>query len=213
MAIDSYTALKTALADHSNRSDLTSYLDDFIDLAEARLNDMLLLKNYESEESISLTVGQNYVAIPTGYISPIALWLIVDTIRVELPRVLPEDLPYYPSNSRPRFYAIDGANIRFDYPSDSTYSGKFRMYKTSALSGTNTTNYLLTRRPDIYLAACLVELARFTDDDSLFNRWEPRFIKATSELKSAENRARKTTMRTDFPISRGRSNILTDDTR
>jgi hypothetical protein len=207
MAITTYAQLKTALADWSNRSDLTSYLGDFITLAEARLNDMLLLKNMESEESLTLTQDQNYVTLPTGYVSDIALWLIVDGERVLLDKVLPEQLPYHTDSTQPQRWAIDGANIRFDCPAGEAYSAKFRMVKASNLSDSVTTNYLLTKRPDVYLAACLVELARFIDDINMYEKWESKFLSSTAELKAAENRSREVELRTDFRGG-GRSNIF-----
>jgi hypothetical protein len=207
MALANYTDLKAAVASWANRTDLTTEIVDFITLAEARMFDLLLLKNFESEESLTLTQDQNYVALPSGYVSPIALWLIVDGERVPMRMVLPEQLPYHTDATQPEYWAIDGANIRFDCPASEAYTAKFRMYKTSALSGSNTTNYLLTRRPDVYLSACLVELARFTRDLELFNAWEPKFLKAAAELKAVENRARSVTLTTDLPVA-GRSNII-----
>jgi hypothetical protein len=38
MALDTYSNLKTTIANYLNRSDLTAYLGDFITLTEARLN-------------------------------------------------------------------------------------------------------------------------------------------------------------------------------
>jgi hypothetical protein len=210
MAITTYAQLKTAIADWSNRSDLTSYLGDFITLAENRMFDDLLLKNFESEESLTLTQDQNYVALPSGYVSPIAFWLIVDGERVALEMVLPEQLPYYTDSTQPEFWAIDGANIRFDCPASENYSAKFRMYKTSALSDSNTSNYLLTRRPDVYLAACMVECSRFIRDTELFNIWEPRYLTGRASLMASENRSREVPLRTDIP-ARGRSNIIRGD--
>lgn len=206
-----FATLQTALADWSNRSDLTAYLPDFVGLTDARLFDMLLLKDMESEEPLTLTLDSNSVTLPTGFVSPIALWIIVDTQRVPLDHVLPEQLPYDTESSQPRYYAIDGVNIRFDCPAQSAYSAKFRMYKKSALSVSNTSNYLLLRRPDIYLAGGLVELARFTKDQELFNVWEPKFIKATNELKAAENRSRSVGLRTDIPLIRRVANIFRGD--
>jgi hypothetical protein len=210
MAITSYSELKSAITDWTKRSDLTSRLSDFITLAEARLNDMLLLKDSESEETLTLTTDQNYVALPAGYISPIALWLIVDSERVLLQMVLPEQLPYHTDSTQPQFWAVDGENIRFDCPADEGYSAKFRMVKVSNLSDSNTSNYLLERRPDIYLAACMVEASRYTRNTKSLIEWEESFTRAVNSMKSAENRAREVLLRTEIP-ARGRSNILRGD--
>jgi hypothetical protein len=211
MALDTYTNLKAAIADFANRSDLTTQIVDFVTLTEARLNDMLLLKNMDQEDPLTCVIGQNYVALPAGYISPIALWIVASSgtnVRTMLDPAAPEELPYSPSNSIPRYYAIDGANIRFDCPAAAAYTLYFRYIKSSNLSGSTATNYLLARRPDIYLSGALSELARYTKDVDLFNVWESKFVKACSELKATENRARGAVpLRTDFS-TRVRSNIF-----
>jgi hypothetical protein len=200
MALSSYTELKAAIADFANRTDLTTAIVDCITLAEARLYDKLILKNMESEETLTLTTGQNYVALPSGFISPIALWLVVSSVRVPLSPALPQELPYDTSNNQPTYWAIDGANIRFDCPASANYTAYLRCIKKSNLSGSVATNYLLDRRPDIYLAASMVEVARYTRDVDLFDTWESKLVKAVASFKAAENRTRAMVpMRNDVP--------------
>jgi hypothetical protein len=207
-----YATLKTALDDWThNGGSLDSKWAEIIAMAEARMYDELILRDMESEEDLTLTQDQNYVAIPSGFISPIALWLIVDTQRVLLEMVLPQDLPYHTESSIPRYWAIDGSNIRFDVPAAEAYSAKFRMLKTSNLSDSSPTNSLLTKRPDVYMAACLSEYSRYASDQEAFNMWEPKYLKASAALKAAENRSRTVALRTDLPcVGRGAS-ILTGD--
>lgn len=214
MAITSYSTLLTAISSFAHRTDddFTNARDDFIDLAESRLYDLLLLKDMETESSLVAVVGQNYIALPAGYISPIALWIVVDTVRVLVQPVLPQQLPYNTDNTRPCQWAIDGENIRFDSPSDDTYAVKFRHIASSALSNTNTSNYLLERRPDVYLAACMVEASRWTQDVEMFNSWESRLQDGLKAIKAAENRARgMVTLKTDVPYTRQSSNIITGE--
>ena len=45
MALGTYSDLKTAVANHLARDDLTSVIDDFIDLAEARLSRELISRS------------------------------------------------------------------------------------------------------------------------------------------------------------------------
>lgn len=209
MAFSSYTELKAAIADFANRTDLSTPIVDCITLAEARLYDLMILKNMEAEETLTLTTSVNYVALPSGFISPIALWLVVGSIRVPLAPATPQELPYDTSNAEPTYWAIDGANIRFDCPAADNYTAYLRCVKKSNLSGTVTTNYLLERRPDIYLAASMVELARYTRDVDLFNTWEPSLQRAIASFKAAENRARgMVPMRSDLPVS-ARGTIVT----
>lgn len=190
MAITTWTELKAAVADFAHRSDLTTQIPDFITLCEARLFDMLLLRNMESESTLTASIGVNYVALPAGYVSPIALWLTSSSIREQLKPALPQELPYSPGNNRPQYWAVDGDNIRFDCPADAAYSMPFRYIKTMSLGASVSSNELMARRPDIYLAGALAELARYTKDQTLFGIWEPKFLQGCAEVKAAENRAR-----------------------
>ena len=213
MAITTYAELQTAVASWAHRSDdeFTDAIPEMITLAEARLYDLLLLKDMETETTLTAVVSQNYVALPSDYLSPIALWIVIDSVRVQMLAALPQELPYDVNDTQPRMWAIDGANIRFDCPADDTYSLPFRYVANSALSSSNTSNYLLTRKPDLYLAASLVEAARWAQDADLMNAWEPRFVDGVKSIKAAENRARgMVPLRTDLPIRR-RSNILTGE--
>lgn len=205
-----YATLKTALAAWSHRDDLTDSWAEIIAMAEARMNDELLLKDYESDEALTLTANQNYVALPTGYVSPIAFWIVVDTQRIPMIQVLPQDLPYYTDATIPKYWAIDGVNIRFDCPVDSAYSAYLRMVKVSNLSDSNTTNYLLTKRPDVYMAACMSEFSRYVQDAQVFSAWEPKYVKGAAALKAAENRSRQVMLRTDIGVG-ARSNIFRGD--
>ena len=211
MPFSTYTELKAAIASNAHRTDLTTEIIDFVALAEARLYDMLVLKDMESDEAITLVLDQNYVALPTGYISPLALWIVVDSERVMLEPTTPEQLPYYSTSGQPRFWAIDGTNIRFDCPSDAGYSGFFRCLKKSNLGASVASNALLAARPDIYFSASMVELARWTRDADLFNTWEPVFLRAIAAFKASQSRNRGAAkLRTDIPAV-GRGSILRGD--
>jgi len=197
MSITTYAELQTAIADWSHSSDLTAKLPDFIANAEARLNSMLILRDMETETTLTSVAGNNYLPLPSGYASPIELWLIVSTYRQPLTMVEPEELPYYPNNTLPRYWAIDGDNIRLDCPTDAAYSMPFRFVQKSNLGNSNTTNYLLTERPDVYLAGAMVELARFTQNDEVMGRWEQKFQQACAEFKQREARNRNVPLRVD----------------
>ena len=208
MSISTYIELKTALTNWSKRSDLSSMLGDFITLAEARLNDAMLLKEMEVEQTLTATAGRNYVALPDGYVSPVAMWIQISptsSVRTPMAPALPSELQYSVSSSIPTYYAIDGTNIRFDCPANAAYQMPFRFIKRSSLSDANPTNQLLTTRPDVYLAAGMVEIARYTRDQELFAAWEAKFQAAAIAAKAADSRSRSNApLRTDIN-SRGRS--------
>jgi hypothetical protein len=200
--ITTYATLQTAVAGTLHRAgdtDITGNAPLWIQMCEADLNDRLLLKDSESDETLTLVADQNYVALPSGFVSPIAFWLIVDSERLILPHVLPEQLRYFSESGQPRFWAIDAANIRFDCPSDSAYSARLRCVKKSNLSITNTTNYLLLRRPDIYLYGTLVQACLFANDDEGAKKWMTFYEGAIQSLRNAETRSRSVSLRTELP--------------
>lgn len=191
--ITTYATLQSAVAGMIHRSDDTDITDNiplFIQLCEADLNDRLLLKDMESDEPLTLTTSLNYVALPTGFVSPIAFWLVVDGQRVPLEFVLPQQLPYDTENSQPEYVAVDGANLRFDCPASSGYSAYLRCIKKSNLSITTTSNALLLKRPDVYLFGTLHQVALFTKDDNDAQKYLSKYESAINGLKSAEARAR-----------------------
>lgn len=215
MSIGTYAELKTALTSWSKRSDLSSMLGDFITLAEARLNDALLLKEMEVEQTLTATAGRNYVSLPAGFVSPVAMWIqisVTNSVRTPMTPALPSELQYSVSSSIPTYYAIDGDKIRFDCPANAGYTMPFRFIKRSNLSDANPTNQLLGTRPDVYLAAGMVEIARYTRDQDLFAAWEAKFLAAATAAKAADSRSRSNTpLRTDInghARSGGRSRIF-----
>ena len=70
MALDTYSNLKTSIANYLNRSDLLSaYLGDFILLTEARLNRELRVREMvNTDTSITTVAGTQSYALPTGYL-------------------------------------------------------------------------------------------------------------------------------------------------
>ena len=78
MAIDTYGNLKTAVANYLNRSDLTSYIPDFITLALQRLNygaetpfPSQPLRIPAMQEQDTGTIANGSIAFPTGFLEPI----------------------------------------------------------------------------------------------------------------------------------------------
>ena len=66
MALDSYTNLKTAIANFLARDDLSSEIDDFIDLTEADLNRRLRIRAMENVSSF--TIDSETEALHTGFL-------------------------------------------------------------------------------------------------------------------------------------------------
>ena len=75
MALNTYTALRTSIADFLNRDDLTSVIPDFIALAEAQINRDVRHMKMEARSSGQQDANDEYVQIPPDLVESIRLHL------------------------------------------------------------------------------------------------------------------------------------------
>lgn len=194
MALTTYSELKTAIASYLHRTYLTTQIPDFITLLESRMNRKLRLRVMESDETVTFTSGTRTIALPTGYIEPISLGLVItNEPRDYLNYLLPKQLDLNAnSNSarRPQYYTINGTNIEFPSPADQTYTMNFRMVKAFALSDASPTNYLLTNYPDLYLYGAMMEAMPYINNDNRMALWENRYNTAFEEIQNKEARSK-----------------------
>jgi hypothetical protein len=212
MALTTYSELKASVADWLHRSDLTTPIADFITLAEKKINRTIRLRRMEIDNTLSLTSGTRTVALPSAFIEPIALSIVISGQQdddITPYYKLPQDLNINANTSaRPVYWAVNGETLEFENPSDQTYSLSFRMLTGWDIANTST-NWLLTNHPDIYLYGSLLQATPYIENDARVGLWQSLYTEALKEVN--ENAARtKSLVRltTDLPIS-GRSNIIT----
>lgn len=188
MAITTYAELKTAVANWLADDTLTTYIPDFITLAEARIYRELKVRQMET--ALSSAISSGVLAVPTGFTQ--MKWAYVNGSPTSpLQQVSLEYLySQYPARSsggKPRYFAREGENFVFGPYPDSTYTIKGVYYKKlAALSDSNTTNWLITDAPDLILFASLVEARSFIMDDTRIPLWEARYINAKGMIESQD---------------------------
>jgi len=190
MAITTYSELKTAITDHLDRDDLSSQVDNFIDLAEARFKREIRIR--EMIEREALTIDERYESLPTGCLEIINLRLLTNPVTVlqelnihEMNRVRSE------GNGKPRRFSIH-EQIEFDVTPDQSYSGEVIFYEElTALSDANTSNALLAKAPDAYLYASLLASAPFLLNDERIAIWGGLYKDAKDELNKQARGSRR----------------------
>ncbi len=191
MAITNYSELQTAVGSWLNRSDLSSNIPDFITLAEASFNRVLRTRNQITRATSS--VNAQYVALPTDLIELFNIQINTDPIKrleqVSLDKA--DDLRSVNSSSgTPAYFAITGNNIELIPTPNSTKTIEIIYYaKITALSSSNTTNWLLDNYPDIYLYGALVQAEPFLMNDERLGTWGTLLSKAQEELRVADERS------------------------
>ena len=190
MAITTYTELQAAIADWLVRADLTTQIVNFIALTESRLARAFDIRTMETDAAITGVAGSRFIALPTGYRSPMALWLNRDSGRDERRLVTPEQLETSTAQGEPQFWAVDGTNIAFERPCDQAYPFTIREMIGLALSVAAPTNLILTNYPDLYLFGALLEAGGYLQDADMESRFGARFQAALTEARWKENRSR-----------------------
>ena len=147
-----------------DREDLAGRVPDFIAMAEADFNDELRIAPMEVSATVTLTNGAG--PLPNDYLA----WR----------RVLSQDSPnrvlefadpawaedhYMAWGTEPAWhFTISGSTIK-TYPTSVANLTLLYYQKIPALSSSNVTNWLLTRKPQVYLYGSPVHAAPFLDDD------------------------------------------------
>lgn len=190
MALDSYTGLKAALADTLERDDLTSQIDDFIDLAEARHKREIRIREMITRSA--LTVDDRYVALPTGFLEGLSLRLLTDPVTL-LKQLSPFEMTNerQETTGRPRFFTIH-TQLEFDRFPDATYSGEILYYKAqTALGSGQASNDILARAPDLYLYGALIAATPHIMHDERLPVWTSLYNNARDAINAMDQKARR----------------------
>lgn len=190
MALATYTDLKAAIATWLNRTDLTTYIPDFIALAEERIYRDLRIKAMET--AFSTTIASGVIALPTDYIELKNAYVDGSPVYL-LERASLEDIySMYPTRStsgKPLYIAREGDNFIFGPYPDSTYTIKGTYYKKlAALSAANETNWLTSGASSLILFGALAEAAPFLKDDQRLAIWEGKFQTQLRDVQRADRR-------------------------
>ena len=189
MSITTYAELKTAIADWTARSDLTSYLDDFIDLFEAHANRTLRCRQMETVTS--LTPTSNVCTLPSDYIE--YKRVVEDASTRRALEYITEDAAdlLYPNRTAGLacHFMIYGSSL-MALPLSSNDIELTYYQAVPALSGSNTTNWLLTASPNAYLHGCLRYVAEFIKDNDMLAKETALSQSYLEMLNAADNRAK-----------------------
>jgi len=191
MALDTFSNLKTSIANWIHRDDLTSQIPDFITLCEAKINRVLRIAQVEVRATATLD-GQ-YEGLPTDFLEMRSIQTTGATGH-ELEYVTPQkyNQEYKTSDSgNPVIYTIIGSEIAFGPPPQDSYTMEMVYYKGfTALSDSNTTNWVLTNHPDVYLYGSLLAAEAHIKNDPRIEPWRRQYDEAIMGIVEADSRAR-----------------------
>jgi len=187
-----YSELKTNIANYLNRSDLTSEIDIFIDNTEAELNRRLRVA--DQVKRATATAENQYLALPNDWLEAINIEITSNDFR-PLMQMSIESLDVYRKannnvTGQPIYYALVDNTMELAPTPDAEYTLQLTYFsKIDALSDSNTTNFVLTSHPDIYLYGSLKHASVFLMEDERAPLFNAQFEKSLEELRMQQERA------------------------
>ena len=190
-----YTSLQAAVTEYLARDQdttLIARIPSFIQLAEAKLNRQLFMRQMElrSIAVVDLTSSEpEFVALPSDFQS---------MRRVRLSSVPGKPCLEFKSGTQmdeyrfatcdvtgqPRYFTVFGDEIELAPTPDATYTIEMVYRQNIPPLASNVTNWLLTLAPDIYLYGALLESAPYIKEDARIQTWGLGFASALGDLNN-----------------------------
>ena len=195
MAINTFTTLKTAVADFLNRDDLTSATENFIALAESQINRDIRHWKMEARSSGQQSPGDEYSQVPADWMETIRFHItdngtsplnLISRAAMSDKRASNED-----ATGTPTHYTHADSQFQL-YPTPSATTNTELLYyaKTTALSSSNADNWLLLEAPDVYLYGALLHSAPYLGEDERIAIWAQMYSAAVQQLNSTSDKAK-----------------------
>jgi hypothetical protein len=180
MALGTYAQLQASIADWLHKDNLTTVIPDFIALAETQLNADINSRGQETRTSLTANTTTNLVALPTDMLEMRRLTITSTTpyrvLEYKSPEQLYADTVYITTTSEPSAFTVIGSNIELNCIPDAAYTLEIvYRQKLTALSVSNTTNWLLTGYPNTYLFGSLLQSAPWIQDDDRIAVWQKMY--------------------------------------
>lgn len=188
MALTTYDALCTAVADWLERTDLGARAADFVALAEARMNRQLRLAAMEGEATLVAAAGVRRLPLPGQCCEALGLWREEGAERIAMRYRTPLMAPRGAEPGVPRFWTLEGGEVALDRPCAAEQVFILRQVERLGLSPAAPTNAVLAEHPDLYLFGALAEAAPYLRDGEMAAMFLGRFEMALAEAKVADGR-------------------------
>ncbi len=192
MTITNYSELKSNIADWLLRSDLTGVIPAFVSNAEAQLNREV--RDHRMVKRATADVDSQYFTKPTDWMETIRFQLNTSP-SAPLEFVTPDEAAELAarntSTGKPKYFTHIGTELELVPTPDASYTAELTYYsEIPSLSDDNTTNWLLTSNPDIYLYGSLMQAAPYLNDDARLATWRTLYREGVESLKVQDQRAR-----------------------
>jgi hypothetical protein len=186
MALANYTDLKSNIASYLARTDLTSTIPTFIQLAEIRLRRDIRIN--EMLNNATLTPVAGVVTLPTDFLEMRSIYFNLNpltTLEYQTPDLFSRN-GFNDTSGTSVYFTIIANTIQFSPDPDSTDTVQMLYYaKPEYLSDTNLTNVWTDNCMDAILYASLAEASLYLMDNESAQRWATLYDRGLSAIKTS----------------------------
>lgn len=188
--VTDYATLVTTITDYLARSDLSTYVPNFLQNAQAKLYRGFRLRFMET--ALSGTTSSGVLALPSDYLELKYAYVNISP-KIFLERTTPELIytTYRQINAsgKPASIAREGSNFIFGPLPDSDYAIAGIYYALpTLLSASNTSNWFITNAPDILIYSALLEAQPFLMNDKRIPVWQQLLGESIALVKRQDDR-------------------------
>ena len=187
MAFTNYTSFVTVVENYLARTDLSSQIPDFIQMAQYRMTRDLRTQKMLSSTTLSLSAST--VAFPTDILEVREIHIQGNpVIRLEYQS---PDLFFRNGQTslsgRSHYFTMLGTEFQFAPSQNSSYTIQILYYaQPTFISSTTATNLYLTYYPDALLYATLAEAEPYLMNDPRIQTWSALYDRAVANIKTSD---------------------------
>jgi hypothetical protein len=191
--ITDYTTLQAAVVEYLARDQdtfLVARVPSFIQMSEAKFNRTVFTRQMEARSSSTTDTTDDepeFVSLPSDFQSMRRIRLSGVTGKPILSFKTATQLDEYRLAignvaSQPKYFSIFGSELELAPTPDANYALEMIYRANVPALSSNSTNWLLTLAPDLYLYGALMEAAPYLKNDARLGVWGSGFKQALDDL-------------------------------
>jgi hypothetical protein len=187
--ITNYSSLLQAITDWVDTPEIEQIADQMVQFVEADLNSRLRCR--EMIVRARTTSDAEYVRLPVDWAEAINLQIIDGVSPLRFVTLDESDIiKKQRSYTAPGFYSLmDGAIELVPAPADDLEIEMVYYGKIPALTTSNTTNWLLSKAPDVYLYGALTHAAPFLKNDARLQTFGQIYLARVASLQEESQKS------------------------
>ena len=193
--ITDYASLQSAVTEYLARDQdttLIARIPTFVQLAEAKFNRQLFVRQMEQRATALVDLGSNepeFISLPSNFQSMrrVRLSSVTGKPCLEFKSGTQMDEYRFATSdvtARPRYFTVFGGELELAPTPDAAYTIEMVYRQIIPPLAANGNNWLLTTAPDLYLYAALLESAPYIKEDARIQTWGLGFTSALADLNN-----------------------------